>query len=278
MNNKRERRDVLLCHPFNPSVVEKWPKPVYVQPKLEGDRLRAKWDPNIGHVLYSSTANPIIFLPHLNRAVNEMNALEELDGEAYNHDLPHEMIHGIVSRTKNIHKDFKLVQFHIFDICDEEMPFKARNLWMEKNIVETEHIKKVFTTAAFTLKEINEWYEEFINTGYEGIIVRHPDAPYVRKRTPFVRKHKPLEVDIYLCVGINEETSIEGIPKGRMGSLTMMDQDKKTFKMGGWTDYQKELYWNEPDQVLGKLIRVRYQQLTEKGVPKMISRKEVLND
>ena len=276
--NLRERRGILLCYPFTEHRLNKWPTPWYVQPKLEGDRCRAVWDPNIGYVLYSSTERPILSVPHINRALNDLNITEELDGELYNHDLPHEQIHGIVSRTVNIHRNYKDCQFHIFDANLLDKTQAERDKWLRETIPRDEHIYRVSTSPVADKDSLYEMYESyFLDMHYEGIVVRHKDGLYVPKRSIHAMKLKPRQVDHYVCVEIHEETSIEGIPKYSLGAITVQDADGNRFRVGtGFTQKQRQEYWDHPNKILGKVIEVRYQALTEKGVPKMSSFQKVL--
>jgi ATP-dependent DNA ligase len=61
-------------------------------------------------------------------------------------------------------------------------------------------------------EEIMEKLEEFMANNYEGIIVRHPDAPYERKRSTNIMKFKPRREDFYTIIGAEEEISIHGEP------------------------------------------------------------------
>lgn len=274
----RQRRDIMLCYPFSEKRLLTYPTPWYVQPKLEGDRCLAKWDGNIGYVLYSSTGKPILNLPHINRALNNLNITTTLDGELYNHRAPHELIHGIVSRSVNIHRDYKLVQFHIFDVVMKG-DFKKRLDYTRLVVKESEHIRRVRTHDIRDLKEVYYYYESELNDGYEGVVIRSPEQVYVDKRTTLMMKLKQREEDIYLCTAIFEEESIEGVKKQRLGAILVRDGDGQEFKVGsGFNDEQRKLYWNMPSLILGHLIRVRYQALTQKGIPKMASIKEIIND
>ena len=113
-------------------------------------------------------------------------------------------------------------------------------------------------------------YDKLIELEYEGMIVRHKDGPYERKRSTLVMKFKPKKEDIYEILGFTEEISIEGTPKNSLGSLTLKSEDGGTFKAGsGFTAGDRQFLWNSKDDLIGKKVKIQYQHLTSgKKVPR----------
>jgi len=113
-------------------------------------------------------------------------------------------------------------------------------------------------------------FDEIINLGYEGIIVRHKLAMYERKRSTWVMKFKPKKEDEYEIVGWQEEISKDGLPKDRLGSLLCLSGDGNTFSVGtGYEDSTREELWKNREILKGKTVRVKYQHLTSgKKVPR----------
>lgn len=81
-------------------------------------------------------------------------------------------------------------------------------------------------------------------------------------------KLKPREEDYYEIIGYREEMSIHDEPKNRLGSLECQTGDEKPFYVGsGFTDEQRETLWYDPDDLIGKYARVKYPEITYRGVP-----------
>jgi ATP-dependent DNA ligase len=100
--------------------------------------------------------------------------------------------------------------------------------------------------------------------------VRHFGAPYLRKRSTMIMKFKPKKDDYYKIVGYEEEVSIHGEPKGRLGALKCKSETDQHFAVGsGLTDTQREELWANREVLPGKLAHVKYQHITTgKGVPR----------
>jgi len=105
---------------------------------------------------------------------------------------------------------------------------------------------------------------------YEGIIVRHTQAPYELKRSLYVMKFKAKKEDEYEIVGFQEEFSNEGKPKNSLGALTCKSGDGNLFNIGtGFSAEARQILWNTRENLKGKMAKVKYQHLTTgKQVPR----------
>lgn len=132
---------------------------------------------------------------------------------------------------------------------------------------------------AASLDGVMSLYDQIIEDGYEGIIVRHLEAPYEEKRSRWIMKLKPKKEDIYRIVGYKEEISIDGIPKGRLGAVICMGSDGNLFSAGsGLTDELRESLWSTRASLNDKYVRIAYQHITpEKKVPRFPIFMEVLD-
>lgn len=263
------RSDIMLAYPFEEKRLEKWFPPYIVQPKLDGERCRAVCGgsdlDNYIWLLLSSEKNIINSVPHIEKAITEqIEEPIELDGELYIHGAPFEDIHSIVGRTVNISPDFEAMEYHIFDIVNSD-PQYIRLMDLKK-IKETLRppLRIVDHEICETLDEVMRAYDKFLELGYEGIIVRHFEAPYVRKRSTSMMKFKPKKQDIYRVIGYKEEISIEGVPKNRLGALNCIALDGgESFSVGsGLSDENRELMWRQKEELIGKMILVGYQHIT----------------
>lgn len=275
-----DRKDVMLCYPFEEKRLHKYSKPWIVQPKLEGDRCRAIGNVN-GWTLVSSQGNPRDYaVPLVLRDLKFFWPTPiELDGELYVHGMEHQDIRSIVSRTQNRHPDHLKMEYHIFDIASN-MPQYERLKELERLFDPNPSIclKPVMWYICGTLDEVYMYYKEFTTEGYEGIIIRDAWAPYVRKRTTTMMKLKPRKSMLAVVVGHYEELSIQGEPKGALGGLEVQNSSGVQFCVGsGFKRDERISWWHNPEALHGRIIRVYYQDLTKDGIPKFPTFKEFVN-
>lgn len=114
-----------------------------------------------------------------------------------------------------------------------------------------------------TFKEFNR---QAIESGYEGIMVKDPNAPYETRRTFHWLKIKPfIEVSLEV-VGMNEGEP-DGKRAGKLGALVCRGEDDGRLievNVGsGITDEQVELWWKQPELVMGMIVEVRADCFTQ---------------
>lgn len=273
----------MLCYPFEQKRLKTWQEPWLIQPKLDGDRARALRQPDGKWLLVSSEENPIAFVPHINKELERILAqrpdITELDGELYTHGMEHNNIHSIVSRTALIHPEYDRLQYHIFDIVNNEAQMNRTSTLFEANL-ESDVIKTVDAYVCRTYEEIMEKYDTFLNHGYEGFVIRHMWAPYVRKRATTMMKFKPKKIDIYQIIGFAEEISIHGEPKNALGAFKCRGTEGGEFEVGtGFTREQRITYWKNRVEMVGKFVEVKYQHISTKGrVPRFPVFSRVIED
>jgi len=99
---------------------------------------------------------------------------------------------------------------------------------------------------------------------YEGIMVKDPDAPYKSKRSTAWLKLKPF-IEVSLTVVAVEEGT--GRNEGRLGALLCKGTDDEKFIIvhvgSGFTDDQREEFWNDRDDLIGMIIEIRADAITQ---------------
>jgi DNA ligase 1 len=110
-------------------------------------------------------------------------------------------------------------------------------------------------------KEINA---QAIVGGYEGIMIKDPEAPYECKRSVAWLKLKPF-IEVSLTVVAVEEGTGRNV--GKLGALVCEGEDdgKRIFvNVGsGFTDSNRDDYWISREEVLGKIVEVRADAITQ---------------
>ena len=116
-------------------------------------------------------------------------------------------------------------------------------------------------TGQARFREINQ---QAIAGGYEGIMIKDPDAPYECKRSASWLKLKPyIEVTLEV-VDLEEGT---GKNEGRLGALVCEGVDdgrQITVNVGsGLSDDMRDGVWADQDSVRGQLVEVRADAITQ---------------
>ena len=271
MTNQWQRwTGIQKCYPFEEKRLAKWEPPYILQPKYDGVRCRAIPLDNGEYMLLSSEENVVFSVPHINNELSKSGLIQELDGELYCHELSFQEILSITSRTVNLHPEHKVIKLHVFDVIDNEPQHSRIATILGLRRFKFKNIEIAPFWLCDTFDEVMRVYDKLIELEYEGMIVRHKDALYERKRSTLVMKFKPKKEDIYRISGWNEEFTIKGEAKGRIGSIICKSQDGDEFSVGsGLTDIDREALWLIRDSIKGKQIKVQYQHLTSgKKVPR----------
>jgi DNA ligase 1 len=100
--------------------------------------------------------------------------------------------------------------------------------------------------------------------GYEGVMIKDVDAPYECKRSHAWLKAKPfIEVTLEV-VDVEEGT---GRNEGRLGAIVCEGiDDGKNIRVNvgsGFTDIHRDDYWNSRDVLIGHLVEVRADAVTQ---------------
>ena len=259
--------------------------PVFVQPKLDGIRcvIRLEDGEVVGRTRNGKVLECIDHITDQLKGCFDVEPNLILDGELYNHELRNDFnkITSLVrkKRTEESLKAAKdVIQYWIFDVprlydFDESNKFWTR-YWALTSLLEdhcsdfgmTDYVKKVPTNRCHTTKQLDEWHSTYLDVGYEGSIVRL-NAPYENKRSKNVLKRKEFLDSEYLVLDV-----IEGVGNrvGTAGNLVCRDiETNKEFhsNIKGTFEYLTEILENKNDYI-GKLVTVKYFQLTPDGVPR----------
>lgn len=266
---------------------EKLRYPVLVSPKLDGIRAVVQE----GVVL----SRALIEIP--NREVQLRFAhLEGFDGELIvgaptGNDVYTRSESGIMSVG-----GIPDVSFYVFDwVSSPKLPASKRLEVAAAGVKECGQPSVHFVPQLLchTREEVEAAERKFVDEwGFEGAIVRSPDAPYKYGRsTPndqVLMKMKRWSDSEARIVGFNEElqnnneaeidargltkrghSQAKLVGKGRLGSFEVFDiKTKERFSVDGFTHEEKQEYWDKQDQLLGKIIKYKYFAYGMKNKPR----------
>ena len=111
---------------------------------------------------------------------------------------------------------------------------------------------------------MQRYAEAAVEGGFEGIMIKSMDAPYLCKRTDSWMKWKPtITVDLNI-VGFEEGT---GRNLGRLGAIICEGDDNgrhiRVNVGSGLSDSDRDEYWNSRAELLGHLVEVQADAVTQ---------------
>jgi DNA ligase-1 len=155
------------------------------------------------------------------------------------------------SETKQIRRSEILANWH--SVYETALP-NVQVVGQELVDLDTEVGQKQF-------RDINA---RAIDGGYEGIMIKDPNAIYECKRTASWLKLKPF-IEVTLEVKDVEEGTGRNV--GRLGALVCEgDDDSRHIRVNvgsGFSDDDRDTFWNSRNDVLGKLVEVRADAITQ---------------
>lgn len=107
--------------------------------------------------------------------------------------------------------------------------------------------------------EISKWLEYAEEHDYEGCMI-NLNRPYECKRVKHLQKVKAFKDIDLRCVSVNEAEI--GKYKGTLGSITCSYKNGTVDVGSGFTDEQRDYYYNNPDEIVNKIVTVKYKEAT----------------
>ena len=154
---------------------------------------------------------------------------------------------------------------------DKPQSFRSEitKAWVEQHESVLQHVSALdWETVDLDTKEGQERFVELnkqaVDGGYEGVMIKDVDAPYECKRTHAWLKAKPF-IEVTLEVKEIEEGT--GRNEGRLGALVCegIDDGKNIcVNVGsGFTDVHRDDYWTHRSNIIGNLVEVRADAVTQ---------------
>ena len=107
--------------------------------------------------------------------------------------------------------------------------------------------------------KIQGWLDKADDMGWEGCML-NKDTKWKNKRNNGILKVKSFKHADILCTDV-----VEGDGKYK-GTLGLIKCDYKGFELGvgsGFTDSQRDYYWNHRDEIVGKIVQIKYKGETK---------------
>jgi len=252
-----------------------------IEPKLDGVRVITIIDPiNNTVTQYSRNGKVLENFTHITDSLlKHIHLIERpmvLDGEVVSSSFQELMKQ--VHRKDNVQAgDARLMLFDILPLSEFKAGKSVMGQRRRTNLLKS--MKSIFDTIGYIdiipqdeidldtyvgelqFKQINK---DAIDNGFEGIMIKDPDAIYECKRSTSWLKQKPfIEVSLQV-VEVEEGT---GRNVGRLGALVLEGvDDDKTIRVNcgsGFSDSDRGVFWAGRDSLPGQVVEVRADAITQ---------------
>jgi DNA ligase 1 len=105
-------------------------------------------------------------------------------------------------------------------------------------------------------------HDKFVAEGFEGAMIKNPQAPYQFKRSYDIMKLKA-----FFDVDLPVDDLLEGRGKhvGTLGAFVVYNQGVKVQVGSGLSDEIRSEIWANKEKYIGRTIEIRYQEITPDG-------------
>lgn len=260
---------VMLATDYDP---EKLKLPCYASPKLDGIRAYVR-----DGVVLSRQNKPIP-----NKYVqSQFKAYEHFDGELIVGDPTDEMCYrNTMSGVMSVDGEPD-VRFYVFDHLAVLHDRYHHRMPTGKKFNLKGRVTALEQKTIHTITQLQQFEATCLEQGYEGVIIRCPDAPYKQGRSTvnegYLLKVKTFKDDEGVVVGfeermanMNEATVSETghtkrsshkankVGRGDLGAL-LVEWGGFQFSIGtGFTDAEREHIWDHREKYHGALVRFKY--------------------
>lgn len=248
--------------------LEKEKPDIIVTIKLDGIRAVAKVrDGNVE--IFSRQGKPIEGLKDVEE---ELSQLEDgfYDGELLlnKENIPSKDLYRETVQVVNSKSEYKSnIIFNIFDsipLNDFVIGYseysclnRKRFVYEELREIEPNWLKpvEVLYQGKYDKNIVRQELDKQISLEHEGVMVNLANVPYEGKRTKNILKVKAMQDCDLKIIGFEEGT---GKNKGTLGAIIVNYKGFEVKVGSGFTDKDREYFWNNQEKLLGRVITVQY--------------------
>ena len=264
--NNIQKFSVLLANDINKvkNIEKKLNFPLYIQPKLDGYRCVAIYQDSEWK-LFSRNGKEYKNFPQIIEKLNQYANINFVyDGEIMSDDFMSMQQTAFSDKKKRVVGDLFYAVFDRILLTDWQEQKSATPFFQRFSAInefeELNEIKLVRTIEINDLNQISEFHQQFVTEGYEGLMIRN-NTPYEWKRTDNLIKVKDMKtMDCRILdvqYGSNKFTD-------RMGAILVLQENGiECLVGGGFSDEERLHFIQQKQELIGKIIEVKYQELTE---------------
>ena len=241
-----------------------------MEPKYDGLRCICIIDEK-GYITFQSRNGKELFnLDHIKQQLHDSGLKSVmLDGEAMGDNWNDSI--SVMHSSKTEQDDPTTISFYIFDMISLDewafhtpiFPWSVRKQKLfDSGLDKCENIQIAPSIKCEDFKQTETQFRTWRNEGYEGAVLKDVNALYPFKRTKEWTKWK----EVYDCdIPIVEALIGTGKNKNKLGAF-LCDFNGVMVKVGsGYSDQQREEFWEKREHMIGTIIEVQYQEITKDG-------------
>ena len=262
----------------------------YAQPKLDGLRLvignSIKRDKYLPADMKLASRKGIQYkLQHLiedaDKLLQYANALCDnkclaLDGEAYKPGLPLQVINSYAKAYKAGLTES--LEYHVFDLIIQDMPFEERYKILVKAFEKLKTDSKLTLVPAGVCsseQQMKQQHGTWVEQGYEGIMLRKGSGNYsINQRSVNLFKYKTFFDDEFCIKEVWEDSNGNAMFKLTIPAGKELNHAGGVFQTKQATEFDctprcthEERKQMLTEDLVGKWITVKYQDITKDGIP-----------
>lgn len=275
-------RPMLACSESAHNFFDQLRFPLLASPKIDGIRATVR-----DGVVYARSNQPF---PNVN-VQRKFSHLEHFDGEfVLGSPTRHDLCRATGGVTNSKEKPVDDLRLYVFDRVEHlDRPYWRRN---PQGLELGDDVVTLMQHTVEDLENLLEIEAKYLDLGYEGLILRDPDAPYKCGRSTakeqYLLKLKRFEDAEAVVIGFEERqkngnaatTSALGRTKrssakagksgrGDLGALVCRTPDGVEFNIGtGFSDGERAFIWDNRDQFLGRLAKYKFFAVGVKEAPR----------
>src|SRR5512147_139479 len=242
---------------------------VIVDSKLDGYRLLAVPDSHGSYRFYTRNGNSEPYtrnLQHVAAQLRRMGFGQDLvDGELVVGDWGGTAAARAASPSAKQQEALARAVFYVFDRLPPggrtDRPLRERYAALARAVGRgSRNVRMVPHAKARSDADVQKAYHRFLGQGFEGAMVKDPDAGYAPRRSNNWLKLKPQKTLDGRVVGFQRGT---GRLHDRLGALVVQMPNGTRVKVGtGMTDAQRLAWWQSQDRLRGKWVEFAVQGKT----------------
>lgn len=265
-------RKLLLLQKGKDTDLEKLKKQHYVwwqriscEPKIDGIRA-VFYDGQFITIRQKRIYNCELIAKELKKVVHPN---EIVDGELFGTSW--EFTQSVVMSSVS-QKGLGTIKFHAFD-CIPRFEFEQGQgktgqevrYQMLASLLGRKDFKRVKAVPRFCPTSFRKFlpiYNEHVEDGYEGMMIKHMDRPYLFYKGDAWMKCKHTTTEDVTVVGYKAG---KGKYDGVLGSLVCEDERGNSVHVSGMDDNTRKVVWRQRRKHLGKVVEVKFYKITDGG-------------
>ena len=241
--------------------------PCLVQPKYDG--VRCLVFEHKGEVHIISRQGKPYNIPHLKEWADNNKHLLPLDGELYNHkELTFQEIISAVKRHSDITSKIKYVVYDkpVGTLTNIERIKELDSAF--EDVPKSAPVVKSPYEIVTSMEELHALHNKYVSMGYEGAIIRNFEGTYeFGFRSNNLMKLKAFDDSEFEIIDVIEAS---GRDSGTAVFVCRCDGGEFNVKPQGTRELRGE-YLRNRRKIIGKMVTVQYQGLSDDGIPRFPS-------